>query len=52
MGTGTIGFAHHSNQTALGVKGLSELLLNGYDQGCDSSMQLMLTDVIRMWPRR
>jgi len=33
MGTGTIGFGHHSNQTALGVKGLSELLLNGYDQG-------------------
>ncbi len=33
MGTGTIGFAHHSNQTALGLKGLSELLLNGYDQG-------------------
>ncbi|HEV8047845.1 MAG TPA: aldo/keto reductase [Terriglobales bacterium] len=33
VGTGTIGFAHHSNQTALGVKGLSELLLNGYDQG-------------------
>jgi aryl-alcohol dehydrogenase-like predicted oxidoreductase len=33
MGTGTIGFGHHSNQTALGLKGLSELLLNGYDQG-------------------
>lgn len=33
VGTGTIGFAHHSNQTALGVNGLSELLLNGYDQG-------------------
>jgi len=33
MGTGTIGYDHHSNQTALGVKGLSELLLNGYDQG-------------------
>jgi aryl-alcohol dehydrogenase-like predicted oxidoreductase len=33
MGTGTIGFGHHSNQTALGVKGLSELLLNGYDHG-------------------
>ena len=33
MGTGTVGFGHHSNQTALGVKGLSELLLNGYDQG-------------------
>src|SRR3984885_420548 len=33
MGTGTIGSAHRSNQTALGVKGLSELLLNGYDQG-------------------
>ena len=33
MGTGTIGYGHHSNQTALGVKGLSDLLLNGYDQG-------------------
>jgi 1-deoxyxylulose-5-phosphate synthase len=33
MGTGTIGYDHHSNQTALGIKGLSELLLNGYDQG-------------------
>jgi 1-deoxyxylulose-5-phosphate synthase len=33
MGTGTIGFGHHSNQTELGVKGLSQLLLNGYDQG-------------------
>src|SRR5580693_4105161 len=33
MGTGTIGYDHHSNQTALGVKGLSELLLNGYEQG-------------------
>src|ERR1700693_5946809 len=33
MGTGTIGFGHHSNQTALGVKGLSDLLLNGYDWG-------------------
>ncbi|MBV8049750.1 MAG: aldo/keto reductase [Acidobacteriaceae bacterium] len=33
MGTGTIGTGHHSNQTALGLKGLSELLLNGYDQG-------------------
>ena len=33
MGTGTIGYAHHSHQTALGVKGLSDLLLNGYDHG-------------------
>ena len=33
MGTGTIGYGHHSNQTALGLKGLSGLLLNGYDQG-------------------
>ena len=33
MGTGTVGSDHHSNQTALGVKGLSELLLNGYDRG-------------------
>jgi aryl-alcohol dehydrogenase-like predicted oxidoreductase len=33
MGTGTVGYDHHSNQTALGVKGLSDLLLNGYDQG-------------------
>jgi aryl-alcohol dehydrogenase-like predicted oxidoreductase len=33
MGTGTIGSGHHSNQTALGLRGLSDLLLNGYDQG-------------------
>ena len=33
MGTGTVGSGHHSNQTALGMKGLSDLLLNGYDQG-------------------
>jgi 1-deoxyxylulose-5-phosphate synthase len=33
VGTGTVGFGHHSNQTALGVKGLSALLLNGYDHG-------------------
>ena len=33
MGTGTVGFDHHSHQTALGVKGLSDLLLNGHDHG-------------------
>ncbi len=33
MGTGTVGSGHHSNQTALGLKGLSTLLLNGYDHG-------------------
>ena len=33
VGTGTVGYDHHSNQTALGVKGLSDLLLNGYDRG-------------------
>src|SRR5271155_1191700 len=33
MGTGTVGSGHHSNQTALGVKGLSDLLLNGHDKG-------------------
>jgi 1-deoxyxylulose-5-phosphate synthase len=33
MGTGTVGYGHHSNQTALGVKGLSQLLLNGYNNG-------------------
>lgn len=33
MGTGTVGSGHHSNQTALGVAGLSALLQNGYDQG-------------------
>src|SRR5579883_69830 len=33
MGTGTVGVGHHSNQTALGIKGLSDLLLNGYDNG-------------------
>src|SRR2546423_205495 len=34
MGTGTVGSGHHSHQTALGIKGLSDLLLNGYDHGC------------------
>src|SRR5215471_3766768 len=33
MGTGTVGYGHHSHQTALGMKGLPELLLNGYDHG-------------------
>ena len=33
MGTGTVGWGGHSNQTSLGVKGLSGLLLNGYDNG-------------------
>jgi 1-deoxyxylulose-5-phosphate synthase len=33
MGTGTVGSGHHSNQTALGVAGLSALLLNGYQNG-------------------
>jgi len=33
MGTGTVGYDHHSNQTALGVQGLSALLRNGYDNG-------------------
>jgi aryl-alcohol dehydrogenase-like predicted oxidoreductase len=33
MGTGTVGSGGHSHQTALGVRGLSDLLLNGYDQG-------------------
>src|ERR1700751_317723 len=33
MGTGTVGFGHTSHQSSMGVKGLSDLLLNGYDQG-------------------
>ena len=33
MGTGTVGFGHRSNQSAMGVNGLSRLLLNGYDHG-------------------
>jgi 1-deoxyxylulose-5-phosphate synthase len=33
MGTGTVGVGHHSHQTALGIKGLSDLLLNGYERG-------------------
>jgi aryl-alcohol dehydrogenase-like predicted oxidoreductase len=33
MGTGTFGFGHTSRQSALGVTGLSDLLLNGYDHG-------------------
>src|SRR5436309_1396254 len=33
MGTGTVGSGGHSHQTSLGIKGLSDLLLNGYDHG-------------------
>jgi 1-deoxyxylulose-5-phosphate synthase len=33
MGTGTVGSGHHSNQTALGIDGLSRLLQSGYDYG-------------------
>lgn len=33
MGTGTVGSGRHSHQTALGIDGLSRLLLNGYDNG-------------------
>lgn len=33
MGTGTVGTGHHSHQTDLGVKNLSDLLLNGHDNG-------------------
>jgi 1-deoxyxylulose-5-phosphate synthase len=33
MGTGTSGWGHHSNQTGLGVAGLANLLVNGYDNG-------------------
>lgn len=33
MGTGTVGFGGRSNQTALGIGGLSNLLRNGYDNG-------------------
>lgn len=33
MGTGTVGVGHHSHQSDLGIKGLSDLLLNGYDHG-------------------
>jgi aryl-alcohol dehydrogenase-like predicted oxidoreductase len=32
-GTGTMGFNHQSNQSALGVQGLADLLLQGYDHG-------------------
>jgi aryl-alcohol dehydrogenase-like predicted oxidoreductase len=32
-GTGTIGSNHHSNQSALGIQGLADLLSQGYDHG-------------------
>src|ERR1035438_5169218 len=33
MGTGTHGFGHRSEQTALGMEALTALLLQGYDNG-------------------
>ena len=32
-GTGTVGYDHHSHQSALGVQGLADLLCQGYDDG-------------------
>jgi predicted aldo/keto reductase-like oxidoreductase len=32
-GTGTMGVNHHSNQSALGIQGLADLLFQGYDHG-------------------
>jgi len=32
-GTGTVGYNHHSHQTAMGIDGLSDLLWRGYDHG-------------------
>jgi aryl-alcohol dehydrogenase-like predicted oxidoreductase len=32
-GTGTVGYNHRSNQSALGIQGLADLLLQGYDHG-------------------
>jgi aryl-alcohol dehydrogenase-like predicted oxidoreductase len=32
-GTGTMGGNHHSNESALGIQGLADLLLQGYDHG-------------------
>jgi 1-deoxyxylulose-5-phosphate synthase len=33
MGTGTVGFNHHSDQSGLGIQGLADLLVNGYEHG-------------------
>src|ERR1700737_2921656 len=58
MGTGTVGTGHHSHQTALGVKGLSDLLLNGYDHGlrffdaADSyGSHPHVPEALKNWPR-
>jgi 1-deoxyxylulose-5-phosphate synthase len=32
-GTGTVGYNHHSDQTKLGIQGLADLLVHGYDNG-------------------
>jgi aryl-alcohol dehydrogenase-like predicted oxidoreductase len=32
-GTGTVGYNHHSKQSALGIQGLADLLVRGYDHG-------------------
>ena len=52
MGTGTVGVNHHSHQTALGVDGLSRLLLNGYDNGLRFLMPPIPTAAIRTWRKR
>ena len=49
MGTGTVGFGGRSNQTQLGLKGLSGLLLKDMTTACGSSMRRMHMGAIRMW---
>ena len=51
MGTGTVGSGHHSHQTALGVQGLSELLLNGYEHGLRFLIPPIATAAIRTSPK-
>ncbi len=51
MGTGTVGVGHHSHQTALGIKGLSDLLLNGTIAACAFSIPPIPTAAILTSPK-
>ncbi len=54
MGTGTVGVGHHSHQTALGIKGLSEMLLNSHPHVAEALKHVQrdkVTVLTKSWAR-
>ena len=48
LGTGRVGSGHHSHQTALGIQGLADLLVNGYDRGLRFFVEYALDELVQL----